>query len=286
MQQVHLKANGLRISGFSISGLSSYMQMPDLNLCFDMGECPLSAIGLNHIFLSHAHGDHSRCLLRHHSLRRMMNVHHDAFYYLPEEIHKDALNWIRYEAIFQGVNPEKVEFPKIFPVKPGEWHAFAHRPDLVFKGFHVKHSIPSMGFTVALHKKKLKDEYLKLNRDEIIALRKEGLEITREVYENQVSYIGDCTGESLLEQSHIWESPVVILECTFIDDDEEEMARLRQHTHLQEIIRAYKKHQNNNFEQTIVLKHFSMKYGRKYIIEKVKKELEKENLTDKFKIFL
>ena len=32
--------------GFSISGLATYVQVADLDVCFDMGECPLSAVPL------------------------------------------------------------------------------------------------------------------------------------------------------------------------------------------------------------------------------------------------
>ena len=74
LKQVHLKAACSGVQGFSISGLATYMQFPELNFCVDMGECPLSATPLDHVFLTHAHGDHARCLMRHHSLRKMMGV--------------------------------------------------------------------------------------------------------------------------------------------------------------------------------------------------------------------
>lgn len=285
LQQVHLEVNGLRISGFSISGLSSYIQMPDLNLCFDMGECPLSAIGLNHVFLTHAHGDHSRCLLRHHSLRKMMNIKHEAHYYLPASIYQEAKDWIKYEAIFQGVKAERVEYPQLEPVTPGTWIPFGRRADLVFKAFPVRHTIPSLGYTVAVRKKKLKEEYLGYNREQIIALRESGTEITRDVFETQVTFIGDCTGASLVEQSHIWQSPLLIIECTFIDDDEINLAAERGHTHLRDIIAAYQKFASEAQTQTIILKHFSMKYPRKFVFDKINRELP-TNMKNLVKIFL
>ena len=74
LKQVRLHAACSRMQGFSISGLATYLQFPEMNFCVDMGECPLSATPIDHVFLTHAHGDHARCIMRHNSLRKMMGV--------------------------------------------------------------------------------------------------------------------------------------------------------------------------------------------------------------------
>jgi ribonuclease Z len=56
LEQVTMQCGQLSLAGFSISGLATYVQVPQLDLCFDMGECPLSAVPLRHVFLTHAHG--------------------------------------------------------------------------------------------------------------------------------------------------------------------------------------------------------------------------------------
>jgi ribonuclease Z len=103
LKQTHLQTKRFNLSGFSISGLASYHLLPELNFAVDMGECPLTAIPIDHVFLTHAHGDHSRCLMRHHSLRKMMGLQKDAAYYLSEKIYEKACQWIRAEAAFEGV---------------------------------------------------------------------------------------------------------------------------------------------------------------------------------------
>ena len=107
LKQIHRTVACSTIQGFSISGLATYLQFPELDFCVDMGECPLSAIPLNHVFLTHAHGDHARCLMRHNSLRKMMGVERDSVYYLPEEISEGAKAWIKAEAMFEGVGEQK-----------------------------------------------------------------------------------------------------------------------------------------------------------------------------------
>lgn len=273
LRQLGVECGGYNVQGFSVSGLSSYLQVPELDLCFDMGECPLSAVPLNHVFLTHAHGDHSRCLMRHDSLRKMIGIERPAAYYIPETIFAGACNWIRAEAMFEGVHESRFTLPHLIPVKACEWVPLEYRPDLLFKAFPVKHSVSSLGYTVALHKRKLRDEYIGLPAKEIIRLKESNVDITREVIEPKVTYIGDCIGESLLEQSHIWESETLILECTFLDSDELQMARKKGHTHLSEIVNALQTMGDRVKSRKIILKHFSMKYGRKHIQHTMERQI-------------
>lgn len=285
LKQVHLDAACSSVCGFSISGLATYIQFPELDFCIDMGECPLSATPIDHVFLTHAHGDHARCLMRHHSLRKMMGVERESVYYIPEMIYEGAKDWIRAEAFFEGVNENKFRYPEIEPVRAGERIPLRYRKDLVIEPFEVKHSIPAMGATLLLHKKKLKDEYLGKSANEIIALRQAGVEITREVYEPQVSFMGDCLGESLLENRSVFQSKVLVTECTFIAPEDEPMSRKKGHTHLEHIVNALNELGDEVKCEQIILAHFSMKYSEKYIRETIAKKIP-EKFRDKIVAFI
>lgn len=278
LKQVHAETACSPVSGFSISGLATYIQFPEIDFCIDMGECPLSATPINHVFLTHAHGDHARCLMRHNSLRKMMGVERDSVYYVPEFIYEGVKNWIKAEALFEGVPESKFRYPEIEPVKAGEQVQFRYRKDLVFTPFEVKHSIPAMGATVFHHKKKLKDEFLGKSASEIIELRQNGVEITREVYDPLLSFTGDCLGESLLENPDIFKSKVLVTECTFISDEDEPMSHKKGHTHLKHIVQALNELDSEVKCEQIILSHFSMKYSDKYIRDMVDK-----NIPEKFK---
>ena len=273
LKQVHLKAACSSVQGFSISGLATYMQFPELNFCVDMGECPLSATPINHVFLTHAHGDHARCLMRHHSLRKMMGVERDSVYYVPESIYEGAKAWIKAEAMFEGVSEAKFRYPQIVPVSAGKRIFLEYRKDLALETFEVKHSVPSMGGTLYFYKRKLKDEFLGKTPAELIELRKQKVEITREVYEPLVSFTGDCLGESLLEHKDVFKSKVLITECTFLDPGEEQMAHQKGHTHIADIVRALNKLDSDVKCDMIILNHFSMKYAEKHIRERIAKEI-------------
>jgi ribonuclease Z len=278
LKQVRLQAACSSIHGFSISGLATYLQFPEMNFCVDMGECPLSATPIDHVFLTHAHGDHARCIMRHNSLRKMMGVERDSVYYVPESIYEGAKAWIKAEALFEGVGEAKFRYPEIEAVRAGERIPLRYRKDLVLEPFEVRHSVPAMGATVYLHKKKLRDEFLGKSSEEIIELRQKGVEITREVYDPQLSFMGDCMGESLLENPDVFKSKVLVTECTFLDNDEEQMAHKKGHTHLKSIVHALKELGNEVKCEQIVLTHFSMKYSEKHIMETIASEIPEEFL--------
>ncbi len=262
LQQVALRLDGLTLAGFSISGLATYVQVPELDLCFDMGECPLSSLSLNHLFLTHAHGDHSRCLMRHWHLRRMIGIARPATYFLPEEIRTSFEQLVRAEAFFEGVPPGEVEMPVLVGLAPGQRADLPQRPDLGVGAFSVKHRVPSLGYTIYSRKKKLLPQYASLSGKDIAALRKSGTVVQQDVEHPLVTFIGDCIGASLVEEAHIWSSDIVIIEATFLEPGEEATATAKMHTHLGEIVATLDALGDRVLAKHIVLKHFSMKYPR------------------------
>jgi ribonuclease Z len=246
-----------------------------------MGECPLSAVGLNHVLLTHPHGDHSRCLMRHNALRSMMNVERPATYYVQDIHAQAALAHFQTEARFEGVAGERFVAPQIEAVTPGERFSLRERPDLVVLPFPVKHSVQGMGYTVFSRRNKLRPEFQHLEGTQIRDLKNSGVQITDEVHLPLVSFLGDCLGESLWEQRHVWASQTVVCECTFIEPGEETMARKKGHTHLKQLVQTLDRLGEVPCEN-IVLTHFSMKYSRNQVLKTVEEAIPapfKEKIT-------
>lgn len=273
LKQARIKEKSYTLSGFSISGLATYHLMQELDFIVDLGECPLNAVPIDHVFLTHAHGDHSRCLMRHHSLRKMTGIERDSVYYLPEEISENARAWIKAEAMFENVPEYKFRCPEIVPMRANEKVTLAYRKDLVLEAFPIKHSIPGMGCTLYRFKKKLKDEYLGATPTELIELQKNKVQITREVFDPAITFMGDCKSESLLDNPQVFNSEVLVTECTFLDDGEEDMARQKSHSHLNDIVKIFNDLGEAIKCKTIVFNHFSMKYSEQHIMGTLEKKL-------------
>jgi ribonuclease Z len=204
---------------------------------------------------------------------------------MPECIHNGAREWIRAEAMFEGVPESKFRYPEIIPVNAGSLTFLEHRKDLALEAFEVKHSIPAMGGTLYHYKKKLKEEYLGKTPDEIIKLRESGVEITREVYDPLVSFMGDCLGESLIENNRVFQSKVLITECTFLAPEDYDMSHKKGHTHIRQIADALNRMGDQVKCEKIILAHFSMKYSEKYIREMIAKEIP-EKFLDRVVAFI
>ena len=263
LNSVDFEFNSLKLSGFSVSGLATWLVASELDVCFDMGECPLNAVAINHVFLTHAHGDHSRCLMRHYALRKMMGIEREAVYYLPSQILPQAQKWIQASNAFENTHKANMPLPNLVGLDHmnlgDEPIGLPYRKNLSLRAFEVDHGVPSLGYTLYHCRNKLKPEYQGLTGPEIVALKKQKIEVQAPMYIPFFTFIGDCTGYTLRKEKAIWQSEYLVIESTFIGQGEEGFARQRGHTHLSEIGRVLDDYADVVECKKIILKHFSMK---------------------------
>ena len=266
LHSVSLSVGGFSLEGFSISGLSTWLHVKELDAVFDMGECAHSVIPVRNVFLTHVHGDHSRCLPRHWQLRKMMNQD-EATYYIPASAVGGFKEIIRSEVRMEGGSVQNITYPN-FQVLTDPAERVAYKKGFWATAFEVEHRAPSQGFTIGRTTQKLKPEYEGLEGREIGVLRKAGTNVTDELHTALFTFIGDCTGRTLFREKHIWDSQVLVIECTYIDEEHRENAVDRQHTHLDDIVEILSRTPAPKC-QALVLKHFSMKYGPSYVKRRV-----------------
>jgi len=154
----------------------------------------------------------------------------------------------------------------IHGVEPGDELTF---PKSTMKVTLVKsfHSVPSVGYCFFDTKLKLKEEYKSLKGAEIAALRKQGVQIQTEQLVPLFVFTGDTTPQ-IFSQEILFQFPVIITECTYLNDSENEKAKKNSHTHWNEVKEIIKAHPNIIF----VLTHFSCKYSDKFISEFFQKQ--------------
>ncbi len=265
---VLLDLDGLEVQGFSIGGLATYLMVPEWKVCFDIGECPVEAIRFPYLFLTHSHGDHARGLLRHFSLRRMLNIP-PAEYYVPdflvEPLRNLALAWCDLEG-----HRNRQEYVPDFRALPKRGSVDLNR-QLRVATFPVDHRVRSLGFTAQEVRKKLKPEFHGTAGHELGALKRQGVEIETETLHPRLTFIGDTTIRTLEREPHCLDSEILVIETTFILPEDLEMAKPKGHLHLQELFDLLSANPEACRFQHLVLKHFSMKYTRAQIEAVVRK---------------
>ena len=275
LEQVTMQCGQLSLAGFSISGLATYLQVPQLDVCFDMGECPLSAVPLRHVFLTHAHGDHARCIPRHRALRGMLGLVGEATYFMPAAIADAFHDVARADARFEGVRDQDYIAPTVVGlVGDDRLVPLPYRKNTFVRAFPVDHrGVPSLGYTIIERRRKLLDAFAHLPGEEIAALRRAGTQVTSDTDAPLVTFIGDCVGSSLREQAHIWKSAVLVIEATFVDPNDRAMAAMKGHTHIDEVGEVIAALGPDALPEHIVLKHFSMRVTRDEVFAAIERAI-------------
>jgi ribonuclease Z len=243
---VEKRIGGVLLQGFSLAGEESVVVAPELNVAFDIGRAPREAVHVDHVCLSHGHMDHAAGLAYYFSQRGFQGappgcllVHHQ----LVPAIQDLLQVWGRIEG--------HVAEAKIVGVDEDE--DFALRRGMVIRPFRVKHRGPSLGFSVIEVRKKLKPEYAELSGRQIVALKNEGKAIENRIEVAQVAYCGDTSPGGFLDYEHVRNAEVLIIECTFFDDDHLVRARKGHHMHISDLPAVYERVANRH----IVLTHFT-----------------------------
>lgn len=120
------------------------------------------------------------------------------------------------------------------------------------------HSVDCLGFMFEEYKQKLKPELQGKTGREIGELRKKGVEVTVEVRRPLFAFLGDTTHHVFEETPSLLDCPVVIVECSFIHAEHQDLAEKKKHAvwegGLDSIVQE---HPSTHF----VLIHFSLRYS-------------------------
>ncbi len=242
------------LEGFSRSTIETYVKVNELNICFDIGKCPMSLVFVPQIFISHFHGDHSLGMTYYIAHRNLAKLDPGKIY-VPASAEKAAHELIRSQAALEQARRDY----ELIPVEPGMELEF--KRNMSMRMFATDHRIPSVGFQVIETRHKLKPEFQNLSQQEIVSLKRDGVEIVSPVRIPRMAYVGDSTIKVFDWHPEILESETLITECTFLTDDHYEEAAKRKHIHIRDIVPWLDHIKSEN----IVLMHFSMRYTRSEI---------------------
>lgn len=251
--------------GTSLAGVRTAIAMPEFSLSFDVAQGFPYLFNMTKFFISHGHLDHAAGIPYIIS-QKMMTSQKAGEFYMPHSLVPPLTEIMGLWSKIEG-------FPysfKFVGVKADDEIQINNHHYI--KVFPTTHRIESFGYTLFESKKKLKREYLNLHKDQIVEMRKKGIDVNEVIHTPMVSFTGDTQIEFLESRPWVKQSKILIMEATYLDS-QRSVARAREwgHIHLDELI----PHLDSIESERIVLIHASSRYGvteiNKHLDEKIPK---------------
>ena len=258
------------IKGFSIAALRTNFYIKELNIMLDAGLAS-PTVSIEHLFITHGHSDHTANLPYHiYSKKENQTIQ----IYTPKESTDYARSFIESAYIISsdcdvkalGIKNEDLYIHKYYnlnSVTPGDtFNISIKSKNFVVEIIKCYHSIPCVGYGLSEIRQKLKDEYKNLNGKEIGELRKKGENIYYEQKLPFFLFLGD-TSKEILKEEALDKYKTIMIECTFIFDDDLDQADKTCHLHWKYLDEYIKK----NSDKTFILYHFSQRYTKKELTD-------------------
>jgi len=242
------KTSYFHVLGYSVAGEESIVQIPELNLNFDIGKCPRPALTASFTLLTHGHVDHSAGIPYYLSQRFFQGMGPGTVI-CPAKIAAGLSGIIHSWAALEG----KVVEHRIVPLNVGD--EFELRKGLIVRAFATRHTVPSLGYTIIDRREKLRPDLLAQNLPGHILrqMKDRGEQITYQLDVPMVAYTGDTSMAETLLQDGVRDAKILITECTFFEPGHRQRASVGQHLHINDLREALP-HMRN---ELILLSHLS-----------------------------
>jgi ribonuclease Z len=262
MRPAELRLGDLAIEGRSLAGDETWFRIHPPGLAFDTGRGAPQLAGARDVFLSHGHLDHALGLpwvLSQRSLHQGSSTR----VFCPAETAEplaaliaaaERLERARYRfEIVQLAASERVEVGR----------------DLLVEAFATDHVVPSLGYHLVRRKRRLAARLAGLGPGELADLRGRGVDTSEVVEEIWLSYCGD-TGPAVFQLAPaLFESRILLLECTFVGDRQRGSGDRYKHLHLEDIERLADRFHNT----AIVLHHLSRRHPPEELLAEIERRL-------------
>lgn len=261
----------ITLIGYSRAMFRTCLWIPELRIMLDCGYSSGRIPG--HIFITHGHSDHSGAI-NHATECYVLLPKEDAeklVVFVPAEIESYLHDYMRASHSFNSCKPLPPDYKhrlmNVVATQPGEYYDIKTRNnwDMRVEIIRCDHGVPSVGYGFSRKTQRLKKEYMDMeDKKELGKLRKKGVEITEEILIPEFVFMGDTTIRGFSNNETILTKyPVIIIECTFIDEADFPHAAERKHIHWRELKPFVEKYSEIKF----ILIHFSLRYKATYIRE-------------------
>ncbi len=253
-----LEHDGLSIEGKSIAGNETYFRVRELGIALDIGRCPDFLVGVRDVFITHAHVDHALGIPFHAAQRKLQKLS-------PSRIHVPAESMSGFQALVrahEALQQTKYHL-ELVGVSVGD--ELELRRDAVVRAHGATHSIPARAWEVLERRETLRAELAGLEGAEIRNRREAGEKVTDQRLMSRLFYTGDTDRLILERGGALFESRILMIECSFTADGDQDRAAQYRHIHLDDLFEFSDQFEN----EVICLTHFSLRDRPREIVERV-----------------
>ncbi len=265
----------LTLTGYSRANDKTFFHIPELKCCIDAGLC--EGRQPDTIFLTHTHNDHVA------DLEFLAGKSTGVDLYVPEAAEGYVERYIRSRRELNHVAPFDPALAgplRLHAVNRDSRLTLGKRDAYRIRVFDCVHKVPCVGYAFSRRNTRLKPELVQLKAElaaagrgkefgrEMGARRRRG-EAIEEVYHDPLfAFVGDTHAEVFAREPWLFDYPVIITECTFLDEQERARADRVGHTLWSQL----KPHVLANPRVTFVLIHFSLRHSDAEVVDFFERE--------------
>jgi ribonuclease Z len=258
----------LLVVGYSVAGEETVIQIPELNVCFDIGRAPYFSLTSDVVCITHSHMDHLAGLGYYLSQRSFQGMKPGTVL-LPREIEQPVDRLLR---CWRDVERQGTPY-NLVPMQAGMMHEV--RKDFGIRAFGTHHGGASLGYVLISIREKLKPEYAGKTGPELVQMKKDGIEIQYRVEVPLVAFLGDTTMGNVFDHPDVQTAQILITETTVFDSAHRLKAKAGKHLHLDHFVEVLPRLKN----ELIIISHVSRRTG----IRRAKHLLRKRVGNDQMK---
>ncbi len=218
-----------RIIGHSVAGEVTTLQIPELDICFDMGACPRPMLAMPYVAITHGHMDHIGGLAYYCSQRVFQGMTPGNII-VPEAIAPAIKKMMDG---FIDLERQQTKY-NLIPLPPEG--TVEIKNNIFLRGFSLEHTVPTYGYTIYERRSKLKPELVGLPQEKLMELKERGEEITKTHEIPLFAFISDTLPGPWLVREDVRKAPIVFSECTFFENDHKARAKTGMHMHVSDIV--------------------------------------------------